>query len=397
MSSLPELSEVPKSEILDLSRTPLGDLYKTSLSDRLKMFPSIDPSHWKDPRCTRYAWVRARQLAWTMVPRSARWPTPASSSTPASARTPASGSTPASVRTPASGSTPASVGTPASFSTPASAPTPTPAPAGTNGFIGRPCPSTADLITYYNINLVRSRKNYLTETYEPFRRCLAAIDQGQASRNTSAFHQAVKSASQTLNSPPMVQLFRDVRQDRIMKHAIVGKLESVMDNRNPNDNDNYHPNDKGYSGPPPRSQHRGTTSKTLAATSTATATMAEARLTATRRAFWTYHELWATADMIHSAMLGFSRRLKTYVAVVKRVAERRKGAPQMQALTQTALSEEEEGKASPTPTATPVARRTIPWEMVWLETDHRKRKLRELLQHRSMATNKGGDVEMKDG
>ncbi|KAK5273376.1 hypothetical protein LTR40_013829, partial [Exophiala xenobiotica] len=172
-------------------------------------------------------------------------------------------------------------------------------------------------------------------------------------------------------------------------------LESVMDNRNPNDNDNYNPNDNGYSGPPPRSQYQGTTSKTLAATSTATATMAEATLTATRRAFWTYHELWATADMIHSAMLGFSRRLKTYVAVVKRVAERRRAAPEMQALTQTALSEdeEEEGKASLTPTATPVARRTVPWEMVWFETDHRKRKLRELLQHRSMATNKGGDVE----
>jgi hypothetical protein len=193
----------------------------------------------------------------------------------------------------------------------------------------------------------------------------------------------------------MVQLFRAVCQDRIMKHSIVGKLESIMDNRDPNANDN------GYSnGPPPSSQHQDPISKTLAATSTATATMAEeARLTATRRAFWTYNELWATADMIHSAMLGFSRRLKTYVAVVKRVAERRRAAPQMQALTQTALSEEEEeeGKASLTPTATPVARRTIPWEMVWLETDHRKRKLRELLQHRSMATNKGGDVEMKDG
>ncbi|KAK5454071.1 hypothetical protein LTS15_006071 [Exophiala xenobiotica] len=381
--SLPELSEVPKSEILALSRTPLGDLYKTSLSDRLRMFPSIDRSHWKDPRCTRYAWFRARQLARTMVPRSA--PTPASSSTPASARTPASSSTPASVRTPASSSTPAS------------APTPTPAPAGTNGFIGRPCPSTADLITYYNINLVRSRKNHLTETYEPFRCCLAAIDQAQASRNTPAFHQAVKSASQTLNSPPMVQLFRAVCQDRIMKHSIVGKLESIMDNRDPNANGN------GYSnGPPPSSQHQDPISKTLAATSTATATMAEeARLTATRRAFWTYNELWATADMIHSAMLGFSRRLKTYVAVVKRVAERRRADPQMhaltQALTQTTLSEEEEGKASVTPTATPVARRTIPWEMVWLETDHRKRKLREILQDRSMANNKGGDVEMKDG
>nr|KAK5445788.1 hypothetical protein LTR18_003707 [Exophiala xenobiotica] len=377
MSPLPELSEVPKSEILDLSRTPLGDLYKTSLSDRLKMFPSIDPSHWKDPRCTRYAWVRARQLAWTMVPRSARWPTPASSSTPASARTPASGSTPASARTPASGSTPAS------FSTPASAPTPTPAPAGTNGFIGRPCPSTADLITYYNINLVRSRKNYLTETYEPFRRCLAAIDQGEASRNTSAFHQAVKSASQTLNSPPMVQLFRDVRQDRIMKHAIVGKLESVMDNRILRASSTIATSGHNLEDPGGNFNGNGN--------------YGGSKAHGNQTRFWTYHELWATADIIHSAMLGFSRRLKTYVAVVKRVAERRKGAPQMQALTQTALSEEEEGKASPTPTATPVARRTIPWEMVWLETDHRKRKLRELLQHRSMATNKGGDVEMKDG
>jgi hypothetical protein len=186
----------------------------------------------------------------------------------------------------------------------------------------------------------------------------------------------------------MVQLFRDVRQDRVMKHQIVRKLESIMDNRNPNANDN------GYSGPPPGYQHQGPTSKTLAATSTAT--MAEARLTATRRAFWTYNELWATADMIRSSMLGFSRRLKTYVAVVKRVAERGRAAPQMQALTQTTLSEEE-GKASVTPTATPVAHRTIPWEMVWLETDHRKRKLRGILQDRSMANNKGGDVEMKDG
>jgi hypothetical protein len=184
----------------------------------------------------------------------------------------------------------------------------------------------------------------------------------------------------------MVQLFRDVCQERVMKRLIVGKLETIMDNRNPKANDH------GYSGPPPSSQHQGTTSKTLAVA----ATKAEARLTATRRAFWTYNELWATADMIHSAMLGFSRRLKTYVAVVKRVAERRRAAPQMQALTQTTLSEEEEGEASVTPTPTPVARRTIPWEMVWLETDYRKRKSREILQNGSMADTKGGDVEMQD-
>jgi len=323
-----DLSKASRSELLDLSRMSLSDLYKTSPSDLPKMFPSI-PSVWKDPRRTRLAWKRTRM----MLARLATSPALTSAST--------------------------------------LAPPPTPTPVLTGSFISKPCPSTADLITTDHINLVRSRKKRFSETYEPFRRCLAAID--QAGRNRTAFRQALKFASQTTNSPPMAQLFHDVCQDRVMKPEIVGKLESIMDNPDPN----------GYSGPPSRLEHQSTTSKTLAATSTA---IAGARLTAARRAFWTYNVLWAIADMIHSTMLGFSRRVKMYLAVVRRVRRSARTTGQQtqietltQALIQTTLSENgcdvKESGASVTP-----ARRMIPWEMVWLETDHRKQKLREMLQ-----------------